>query len=274
MDAIIEAVLIVGGSLVFSVAGVLFVRRKYHKPELVKHHEVAGYMLAIVSTLYAVLLGLIVVSAQTKYDQARLTAETEANCCSDIANFARGFPKEARNSIRAPLKAYYETVQSEDWEKVAQGEKEQSIPAYQGMWRAIADYQPDGNREVSCYQSVLSTMKSLADARRFRMFARKRFLSPIVWTVLIAGAIMTVVFTYFFWVESTFMQITLTVFVALFISLNLLLVKLFDNPYRHELLVKEGAFSFNSNVFAVSESETAGDKVFKVKSDLPDPVLK
>ena len=274
MNALTESVLIVGGSLTLAVTGVVIVRKKFHSPSLTKHHEVAGYMLAIVSTLYAVLLGLIVVSAQTKYDQARLTAETEANCCSDLGNFSRGFPDEARDSIRGPLKAYYETVQAEDWEAVAQGEKEQSIPAYQALWKAIGAYQPDGNREVSCYQSVLSTMKSLADARRFRMLARKRFLSPIVWTVLIVGAVMTVFFTYFFWVESTAMQVTLTVFVALFISLNLLLVRLFDNPYRHELLVKEGAFSFDSRIFAGANPTSVKTPVFKSNPDAPDPVLK
>lgn len=274
MNALAESILIVGGSLFAAVAGVLFVRRKYHSPNLTRHHEVAGYMLAIVSTLYAVLLGLIVVSAQTKYDQARLTAETEANCCSDLGNFTRGLPQAARDSIRGPLKAYYESVQSEDWEQIARGEKEQSIPAYQALWKAIADYQPEGNREVSCYQSVLSTMKSLADARRFRMFARKRFLSPIVWTVLIVGAVMTVFFTYFFWVESTVMQITLTVFVALFISLNLLLVRLFDNPYRHELLVKEGAFSLDARVFAGANATETKTPEIKGNPDAPDPVLK
>jgi hypothetical protein len=171
------------------------------------------------------------------------------------------------------LKAYYESVQYEDWESIAHGEKEQSIPAYQALWKAIASYQPEGNREVSCYQSALSTMKPLSDARRFRMFSRKRFLSPSVWSVLIIGAVMTVFFTYF-WVENTAMQITLTVFVALFISLNLLLVRLFDNPYRHELLVKEGAFSFDSRIFAGANPTRDKTPEFKSNPDAPDPVLK
>jgi hypothetical protein len=255
MDCLVESILVVGGSVAAAVVGVLIVRRRFRSQELSKHHEVAGYLLAVVSTLYSVLLGLIVVNAQSKYDQARLTAEVEANCCSDIGNFCRGLPEEVRDSIRGPLKEYYIVVQTEDWQAISQGKTEQSIPQYQALWRSIAAYEPQGNREVSCYQSILSTMKSLADARRYRMFARKRMLSPIVWIVLLAGAVMTVVFTYFFWVESSTMQIVLTVFVALFISLNLLLVRLFDNPYRRELLVKEGAFSLNPDVFAGSKQE-------------------
>jgi hypothetical protein len=132
-------------------------------------------------------------------------------------------------------------------------------------------------------------MKSLSDARRFRMFARKRALSPIVWAVLAVGAVMTVVFTYFFWVESFAMQMVLTIFVALFISLNLLLVRLFDNPYRRELLVKEGAFSYDPKVFAGSvpagatpaaqqkievEDQKQTAKELQQIKNAPDPVLK
>jgi hypothetical protein len=86
-------------------------------------------------------------------------------------------------------------------------------------------------------------MGQLSDARRYRLLSSRRAVSPIIWAVLIAGAILTVVFTYFFTVQSYPAQITLTAFVALFISLNLLLVKLFDDPYRSEFKLKQEAFS-------------------------------
>jgi hypothetical protein len=81
------------------------------------------------------------------------------------------------------------------------------------------------------------------------MSARKRGLSSIVWLVLVCGAVMIIIFTYFFRVESARTQTLLTMVVALFVSLNLLLVKLFENPYRNELLIKKGAFYFKPSVF-------------------------
>jgi hypothetical protein len=256
-----------GGCLLFTALGLFLVRRYFHKIDFNKHHEIAGYLLAVIGTMYSVLLGLIVVNVQTKFDQARLMAETEANCCSDIYNLSRGLPEDTRIAIRKPLSDYYVVVQNENWEAVSEGaEVEGSVPAYQSMWRAIAAYQPAGNRETSCYQTILQTMKELSDARRFRIVARRRGLSPIIWCVLIVGAALTILFTFFFWVESTITQVALTIFVALFISLNLLLVKLFENPYRSELMIKHGAFGLKATVFAggkddVAPSDKQGTKV-------------
>ena len=250
MSILLDSIILIGSCLLFTGLGLFLVRRYFHTVDFSKHHEVAGYLLAVIGTMYSVLLGLIVVNVQTKFDQARLMAETEANCCSDIANLCRGLPEATRITIRMPLKDYYTVVQSEDWEAVSSGAiKEGSVPAYQGMWRAIAAYQPEGNRESSCYQAILQSMKELSDARRFRMVARKRGLSPIIWAVLIFGAALTIIFTYFFWVDIVRTQVALTLCVALFIALNMLLVRIFENPYRNELMIKHGAFGLKPGVF-------------------------
>jgi hypothetical protein len=93
--------------------------------------------------------------------------------------------------------------------------------------------------------------------------------------VLITGAALTILFTFFFWVESTITQVALTIFVALFISLNMLLVKLFENPYRSELMIKHGAFGLKASVFATGNDDGPTDK--KSTTVLPhgfDPVDK
>jgi hypothetical protein len=222
-----------------------------------------------VGTLYSILLGLIVVNVQSKFDESREMAQAEASSCSDIANVARGLSYNEASEICRFLKWYYVVVQSEDWERIAEGrDTEASIPPYQGLWRAVAAVNPTNNRETSCYSALLDSMKRLSDARRYRMSARKRGLSIIVWLVLCVGAVMIILFTYFFRVESARTQTLLTMIVALFVSLNLLLVKLFENPYRNELLIKRGAFYFKPSVFDMRE--TRNMKVITI----PPEVLK
>jgi hypothetical protein len=244
MQSIVDALLIVGLSTLMSIVGVIIVRSKFHSKDFTEHHEVAGYFLSVVGTLYAVLLGLLVVNVVSKFDHARLMAEGEANACSDIWQLARGLSEEARKAVRAPLLSYYKAVQHEDWEAVRQnGANEETTNQYQHLWRAITSYQPSGSRETSCYQSILSAMAQLSDARRFRLLSSRRTVSPIIWAVLITGGTLTVIFTYFFTVRSYRAQIVLTSFVTLFISLNLLLVKLFDDPYRSEFKIRQETFS-------------------------------
>jgi len=61
-----------------SVLGLLFVRRTFHLDKLKSCHEVGGYLLSVVGTMYAVLLGLIVVDAMTKFQTARAIVEQRA----------------------------------------------------------------------------------------------------------------------------------------------------------------------------------------------------
>lgn len=255
MKILIDSLTLVGGSVTFALIGLTVVRKCFRGQDFKGHHEIAGYLFSVVGTLYAVLLGLIVVNVQTKFDEARQMAQTEASSCSDIWQLTRCFPDEKRRPIRLALRDYYAVVQSEDWDAVSEGRiTEQSVPAYQDLWRTVTHANPQNNAENACFSSIIECMKSLSDARRYRMVAHKRLLSPIVWAVLAIGAALTIVFTYFFWIENVKIQIALTTLVAVFVSLNLLLVKLFENPYRQELLVKHGAFTFKPDILAPGKS--------------------
>lgn len=256
MSILLDVLLLVGSSVVLACGGLLFVRRKFvgNEADFFEHHEIAGYILSVIGTLYSILLGLIVVNVQTKFDEARTKAQIEASCCSDIYNFCRGIPVADRERIRSAVREYYVVVQEQDWEAISSGRAvEGSIPAYQSLWREVSAYEPAGNRESACYSAILDSLRELSDARRYRMLARKRGLSPIVWMVLVIGAVMVIVFTFFFWVKNPRVQALLTLFVAVFVSLNLLLVKLFGDPYRAELQIKTGAFSLNRKVFGSND---------------------
>ncbi len=120
-NELIDGIAIIGGSLLFAAAGMYVVRRFVPREVLEENHEVAGYMLAIVSTLYAILLGLMVVNVQTKYEQASQMAQSEANCLSDIAHLSRIFDRESVEKVRQCVHAYAVAAHDQDWTEVSEG---------------------------------------------------------------------------------------------------------------------------------------------------------
>lgn len=56
---------------------------------------------------------------------------------------------------------------------------------------------------------------------------------------------MIVLFTYFFFLESLLAQVVMTSFVVIFLSLNVYLVYLCQNPYRPEFGAKESGFGYS-----------------------------
>lgn len=248
MSALIDCLIIVGGTTVLSLAGVFIVRKRASREVLEASHEVGGYLLAIIGTLYAILVGLIVVNAETKVDTASDKAVIEANKLSNIYHVSLRFEPEARHKIREDLYNYAVTAVNQDWEKVETGaEKEGTISPYQHLWKDIVGYTPRNESEQECYAVMLQDLEELSEARKYRMVAAKSKLSPILWAVLIAGGTMIVLFTYFFFVENLFSQLLMTASVVIFLSMNVYLIYICQNPYRPELGAKEAGFGFSFN---------------------------
>lgn len=246
MSAPFEGVIIVGASTLVSVAGIYLVRKSISRKQLEACHEVGGYLLAVVGTLYAILLGLIVVDAQSKVELARHMAACEANMLSNIYHLSRPFKQPGKQNIRDGLYEYALSVVNEDWSGIQQGKQaELSVAPYRALWRQITDYNPQNQNEQQCYSTMLTNMEELSQARRFRMVAAKSKLSALLWTVLLAGGVLIVLFTYFFFVESLLSQILMTAFVVIFVSMNIFLVYVFQNPYRPELGVKKVGFGYS-----------------------------
>ena len=54
------------------------------------HHDVAGFLVAVIGVLYAVVLGFVVVTVWTAFDDAQQTADMEAGKVADAYGFATG----------------------------------------------------------------------------------------------------------------------------------------------------------------------------------------
>ncbi|MBX9687182.1 MAG: DUF4239 domain-containing protein [Candidatus Obscuribacterales bacterium] len=246
MTTLFECIGIVLVSTVMALCGLFIVRKRISRAALEACHEVGGYLLAVVGTLYAILLGLIVVNAQSNVDQARQLAIAEANTLSNIYHLSRPFAQPSKQAIRDSLYGYALAIENQDWSKVEEGkEKEATVPEYRRLWREVTSYVPQGQNEQQCYSTMLADMEQLSDARRHRMVAARCGLSPVLWMVLIVGGAMIVLFTYFFFVESLLAQTLMTSFVVIFLALNIYLIYLYQNPYRKELGVKQAGFSYS-----------------------------
>ncbi len=271
MSSIFACLLIVGCTTIFSIVGLFLVRKRFTREQLESCHEVGGFLLSVVGTLYAILVGLIVVNSQGKVDAASQMAVSEANMLSNIYHLSSTFKQPARSKIHKHIFDYATAAVDQDWSRVEEGvEKEATIPAYQGLWKEVTSYVPHEDNESQCYSTMLGNIQELSEARKYRMVAARGGLSPVLWSVLIAGGAMIILFTYFFFVESFIAQAIMTVFVAVFLSLNVYLIYICQNPYRPELGAKEAGFgfSFTPNWFKDKSGEIDTKKETDLKTEI------
>jgi len=262
LEAWIFGFTVVGGAVLFASLGVLLARNTFKAGKLKNNHEVAGYLLSIVGTLYSVLLGLIVVDTQSKYQEAKSMTQQEADSCLDLYHLSYTTPPAVRTKLHNSLKEYMRMVDEDEWNSATTdgGFDDSAKNAFREIWWTIVDFEPETGREENAYQNILEEMQDLSDGRRYRLQKAKAGLPGIMWGVLIAGGVLTVLFTYLFEVEDAKAQIFMTALVALALSLNVLLVALFSNPYKGYMRISAYPFKYDRKVM---------DELSKIRPDKP-----
>src|SRR5262249_31905796 len=123
IDSYFNAITIFTLGVALSVVGLIWVRQKVHIDSLMENHEVGGYMLSVVGTMYAVLLGLVVVDAMTRFQEARSIVEAEANSLADVFVLSRRFPEEKQKKIESLCLGYVTEVVQVEWPLMNEGKK-------------------------------------------------------------------------------------------------------------------------------------------------------
>jgi len=116
MNTFFQSVLIVVGSAVFSIAGLLLTRKMLGPNNLQRHHELASNILAVVGTLNAVLLGLVILEAQSRFQQARTNEAAESSAVGDMRMYAEYLPEPTRGLINKHVGAYVTLVRDVEWD--------------------------------------------------------------------------------------------------------------------------------------------------------------
>ena len=122
-------ILLVGATVLLSVAGSLLVRRWATVEVLECHKEVAGFIYAVIGVLYAVLLGFTAIIVWERYEKAHTSVEQEANEVADLFRDAQVFPNELRNELESQLCECQPTREHDDFRRPAFYQHEAHCPA-------------------------------------------------------------------------------------------------------------------------------------------------
>ena len=231
------------GSAVLAVLGLLVVRRVFNVRDLVAVHEISGQYLSIVGTMYAVLLGLIVVDAMGRFQLAVTVVEQEANSLSELIYLAGRMPEPQRSKVTKTAVAYADLVINQEWSLLSQGKSlSEARETAINLLRLSRDWEPTSESEKAIYSCTIPAASDFWNARRERIIASQRHIPPLEWCVVILGGIVTVALTYVFVFDDLRIQVTLTAMVALLISLNVFLILMFGYPFSGDVSVTPESF--------------------------------
>lgn len=197
------------------------------------HNDVAGFMLAIVGVIYAVLLAFIAIAVWEGYTAAGQLVQTEASIVDDMYRGTVGLPSDLAVQLRRDLYAYTETVVTQEWPQMTTATPKQ-LDGWLILGQAhlgLTGLHPQDPATLSAQASMLELLNKLYDIRRARFNAAEAGLPAIIWWNLLAGAVILIVFSSLFGAPKLAMHAVMIGLLGGSIGLVLMLVVLLDNPF-------------------------------------------
>ncbi|GGO35465.1 bestrophin-like domain [Streptomyces lasiicapitis] len=214
-------------------------------PDAEPREDVAEYIAMMVGVLYALVLGLALVSVWDTRSGAEGHVQTEASATHQVRLLADGLPKPHADGVRSGIEAYARHVVSVEFPAMTARE-----PLGQRGWdllgtvrvasRLPADATPS---QQATSQEILAQLGTLDDARRGREGDADSGLSLVLWVGLILGGILTLAFMFMFGVERSFTHVVMVMGLAALITFMVLLIHQLDQPFRGMLAVDTAPFS-------------------------------
>ncbi len=218
--------------------------RKFFSSETIqKHNALAGNILAVVGTLNAVLLGLVIVEAQSRFQQARVNEAAEASMIADMRMYAEYLSEPTRSAIDRHVENYVKIVRDVEWdEPPSKQPNPDAVKEFHCLWNLVCDYSPSTSKEQNLQSAMLSSLTQSFDLRRLRITSGRHGLPEILWVVLISCSAITVICSYFLEAESFKMHSMLVVLLSMTLAMGILVVLVLGNPYVGDWKIRPEQF--------------------------------
>jgi len=243
MNTVNDAFLLVFVFVGIALVGQFLVNRVVKIEVLEQHHSAGEAMMGVVGTLFSVLLGFMIASAMSKYQDAQMCGQMEASNVASVFRVARGLSDIDRPRIRQLCRAYVSDVIESEWPRMEKHEKiNHGWQTYQDLWEGVVAAVPENDRQSNLQQGMIASMQALGEQRRTRILMASTNMPNALWIIVSLGALITVSFTYVFASQFHHVQGAMTTLVAAAMALNIWLLAAYSRPYSGELKIRPSMF--------------------------------
>ena len=241
---VISFLIIAVVSVIISVSGLKLVRRKVNHESLRENHEVAGFIFNAFELIYAVLIAFVVFATWSSYDESEKNVEMEANKLSDMFLDANAFSDTLRYNIRSAITEYTKAVVDQEWPMMQKRDKvpQSVLESLRKVWAAYQKVDVKNINNPHTYDESLRQLNSMSEYRRLRWLASRKSTPNVIWLVLIAGALASVSYTFFFGTKHIKAQYVMTSVLTIINAYVLFLIFVLDHPFSGYNAISDEAF--------------------------------
>jgi hypothetical protein len=226
-----------------SCGGLLVFHRLVHVDVRKAHNDLAGFTIAVIGVLYAVLLAFIAIATWESFSKASDIVEAESDYAGGIYLDTQGLPEAKGQPIRDAVKHYVDVVINDEWPNQRAGKTpDEGWKPLREINTAIATIQPQNLGEAVIEAELLKAWNELYQTRSTRLSAVQGHIPDVVWWIMFLGAAITTGYTYFFGYHNFGMHMAMTATLAVTLALVIVLIVALDWPFRGQISVTPEPF--------------------------------
>jgi hypothetical protein len=245
MDStVLQALLIVSGSTLLAVAGLLAVARFVPDEVRASDHDAKSAFLSMAGVSYAILLAFVVVAVWSDFTDAAKTSEEEVTRLADLMRDTGPFPAAARVPMRRSVLAYADAVVRLEWRSMADGEADPvAVRRYEEIWAQWYRYSPRGATPTTFYSESVARLNDLGVDRRERLITSRASVPAVMWALLLIGFVISIAFTYQFKMERLSIHLLSVAATAALTGFVLFLIFALQHPFAGDVAISSSPWS-------------------------------
>ncbi|GAB3567033.1 hypothetical protein GCM10027578_17050 [Spirosoma luteolum] len=235
--------LVVSVFVLVSLLGLRLSHSRIHKSAIASliDNGTVGWFFSGVSLLYGLLLGLLTVATWGSFTQASSLASQEASSIAVLYRDLGGYPQPLKTRLQGELRAHTDFIIRKAWPAQRLGfiYENNYLTRFQ---QGLLTFEPQTTGQQVLHGETIQAFNRLVDVRRQRIESVKGSVPGVLWSVVLLGALATIVFSYLFQVENLRLHALLTGILAGMIGLLVFLIAALDHPYWGEVSVPADAY--------------------------------
>ena len=232
--------------LLAALAG-LFISFKVLKVDQERNSDLINAMLAILGTLVAVLLGMLVSSADEQYRAMEDCVNSEATSITEVFRLTRGLSPAFASVLQDRCIGYCDKVLSAEWPSMKKGEASAAVSdEYIQLSDSITKFRPANAGEAEVQSALLSATHDVEADRARRIVVSRSSSARRLLPLIMTCAIVILACSYLYvgkgnlWLHSVLVGL-----VAIILGTNIGVIFLMTRPFASEWSIQPEAIELS-----------------------------
>jgi len=229
--------------MLLSLVGLYLFRKAVPLRFLKQSHDVTGPFFSTLGTVYGIFLAFVFTATWQAYSTTSTNVVQEARYLRDLYFVTKAFPQPTQGELQRLLRTYRNSVVNDEWKCLEKGDASpKTIQLLQEIGDAYLRLKPSNDQEKDFFRTSIECLTTMNSLRASRIDDSASGLPPILWFVLLVGAVATIGLSYLFEAQNFWLQAILTILLTGVICMTFCIILNLDFPFTGGTTISSESF--------------------------------